>query len=104
MFRKMGFQERHMVSCKDLRFDDHPVFAAIESTRGIMLMEADIRSQAGARRRGFCVHRTPTPCAVEAKGLRSSAPPPDDRKHQQGLRVNRRPVFRYVDDHLAGAL
>jgi hypothetical protein len=37
-----------MVSYKDFRFDDRPVFAAIESTRGIMLMEADIQSQPGA--------------------------------------------------------
>jgi hypothetical protein len=47
-FRKLGFQERHMVSCRDFRFNDRPVFAAIESTRGIMLMEADLQSQAGA--------------------------------------------------------
>ena len=48
IFRKLGFQERHMVSYKDFRFDDRPVFAAIESTRGIMLMEADITSEPGA--------------------------------------------------------
>jgi hypothetical protein len=47
-FRKLGFQERLMASCKDFRFDDRPVLAAIESTRGIMLVEADLQSQAGA--------------------------------------------------------
>jgi ribosomal protein S18 acetylase RimI-like enzyme len=48
IFRKLGFQQRHLVSYKDFRFNDRPVFAAIESTRGIMLMEADIQSQLGA--------------------------------------------------------
>lgn len=42
IFRKLGFRERHMVSYKDFRFDDRPVFASIESTNGIMLMEAHI--------------------------------------------------------------
>lgn len=42
IFRKLGFRERFMVSYKDFRFDDRPVFASIESTQGIMLMEANL--------------------------------------------------------------
>jgi GNAT superfamily N-acetyltransferase len=45
VFHKLAFDERHMVSYEDFRFDDRPVFAAIESTRGIMLMEAAIGSE-----------------------------------------------------------
>ena len=42
IFRELGFRERFTVSYKDFRFDDRPVFASIESTKGIMLMEANI--------------------------------------------------------------
>lgn len=42
IFRKLGFREQFVVSYKDFRFEDRPVFASIESTKGIMLMEADI--------------------------------------------------------------
>ena len=42
IFRKLGFRERFTVSYKDFRFDDRPVFASIESTKGTMLMEANI--------------------------------------------------------------
>ena len=43
IFRKLGFKQRHVVAYEDFRFDGRPVFAAIESTRGIMLMEAEIQ-------------------------------------------------------------
>jgi hypothetical protein len=42
IFRKLGFREQFVVSYQDFRFEDRPVFASIESTKGIMLMEADI--------------------------------------------------------------
>ena len=42
IFRKLGFRERFMVSYKYFRFDNRPVFASIESTQGIMLMEANL--------------------------------------------------------------
>jgi ribosomal protein S18 acetylase RimI-like enzyme len=42
IFRKFGFREKFVVSYQDFRFADRPVFASIESTKGIMLMEADI--------------------------------------------------------------
>jgi len=42
IFRKLGFRERSMVSYKDFRFNDRPVFASIESPKGTMLMEANI--------------------------------------------------------------
>ena len=43
IFRKLGFKERHVVAYEDFRFDGRPVFAAIGSTQGIMLMEAEIQ-------------------------------------------------------------
>jgi ribosomal protein S18 acetylase RimI-like enzyme len=48
IFRKLGFQERHTVAYEDFRFDGRPVFASIDSTVGIVLMEAGLRSQSGA--------------------------------------------------------
>jgi len=42
IFRKLGFRERFMVSYKDFRFNNQPIFASIESTKGIMLMEANL--------------------------------------------------------------
>jgi ribosomal protein S18 acetylase RimI-like enzyme len=42
IFRKLGFHERFMISYKDFRFEDRPVFDSIESTRSIMLMQASL--------------------------------------------------------------
>ena len=42
IFSKLGFRERCTLSYKDFRFDDRFVFASIESTKGIMLMEANL--------------------------------------------------------------
>jgi ribosomal protein S18 acetylase RimI-like enzyme len=42
IFHKLGFREQFVVSYQGFRFEDRPVFASIESTKGIMLMEADI--------------------------------------------------------------
>lgn len=43
IFRKLGFGERFLVSYKDFRFNNQPVFASIQSTKGIMLMEANLQ-------------------------------------------------------------
>ena len=45
IFRKSGFRERFMVSYQEFRFEDRPVFASIDSTNGIMLMEANIQGR-----------------------------------------------------------
>ena len=42
IFHKLGFHECFMVSYKEFRFHDEPVFASIESTKGTMLMEANL--------------------------------------------------------------
>jgi hypothetical protein len=42
IFRKLGFQERFTVPYKEFFFEGKPVFASIESTIGIMLMEANL--------------------------------------------------------------